>query len=85
MWEGTTNFRNNSNMADRRNDFINRYNWRINWLYQQWGEGIQPATEGIERTQIDEVGRKMLRDGQLIIQRGGKTYTVQGQILKSEY
>ena len=72
-------------MADRRKDFINRYNWRINWLYRQWGEGIQPAPEGVERTQTYEVGRKMLRDGQLIIQRGGKTYTIQGQVLQSEY
>ena len=62
-----------------------KFNGRINWLYQQWGEGIQPDTEGIERTQTDAVGRKMLRDGQLIIQRGGKTYTIQGQILQSEY
>lgn len=85
VWDGTSNFRNNSNMADRRKDFVNRYNWRINWLYKQWGKGIPPATEGVERTQTDEVGRKMLRDGQLIIQRGGKTYTIQGQILQSEY
>ena len=40
-WNGTQNYQNNSNMSSKKNDFLNRYNWRINWLYSQWGEGIQ--------------------------------------------
>ena len=78
VWDGSSNYRNNSNMADRRDDFISRYNWRINWLYQQWGEGTQPAVESLENERLEFRGQKILRDGQLLIRRGDKIYTVSG-------
>ena len=83
VWNGTQNYRNNSNMAERRDDFINRYNWRINWLYQQWGEGIQPSTEGLEANGEQIEAQKILRNGQLLIRRGDKTYTVGGMITEN--
>ncbi len=83
VWEGTSNFRNNSNMTDRRNDFIDRYNWRINWLYKQWGEGIQPTAESLEYQDesLENKTQKILRDGQMIILRNGKTYTASGTLI----
>ena len=81
VWDGTQNFRNNGNMNDRRDDFINRYNWRINWLYQQWGEGIQPTAEGVESPKSNVESRKIFRDGQILILRNGQKYTLQGQLI----
>lgn len=78
VWNGTQNYCNNSNMKDRRDDFISHYEWRINWLYQQWGEGIKPTTEGLENERVELSGQKIMRNGQLLIQRGDKTYTIRG-------
>ena len=66
-------------MADRLSAFLSQYDWRINWLYQQWGEGAKPEVTGIEEERLEWQGRKVLRNGQLLIIRGGKTYTLQGQ------
>ncbi|MBQ7631543.1 MAG: CotH kinase family protein [Paludibacteraceae bacterium] len=80
VWRGTQNYCDNSNFADVRDRLLRRYDWRINWLYSQWGEGIQPKVEGIEDVQRNDVqGTKILRNGQLLILRGGKTYNFQGQ------
>ena len=82
VWRGTQNYRDNSNFSDVRDRFFRRYDWRINWLYQQWGEGIKPATWDIDNVQDGAAAsRKILRDGQLLILRGDKTYTVQGQVV----
>ena len=43
-WRGTQNYCDNSNLTNRKNDFLDKFNWRINWLYSQLGEGIRPAT-----------------------------------------
>ena len=70
-------------MTDRRNDFIDRYNWRINWLYKQWGEGIQPTAESLEYKdeRLENKTQKILRDGKMIILRNGKTYTASGTLI----
>ena len=82
VWRGTQNYQDNSNFSDVRDRFFRRYDWRINWLYQQWGEGIKPATWDIDNVQDGAAAsRKILRDGQLLILRGDKTYTVQGQVV----
>ena len=54
-WNGTKNYQNNSNMSSKKNDFLNRYNWRINWLYSQWGEGIKSdyVPTGLDQLSID--------------------------------
>lgn len=80
VWRGTQNYCDNSNFADVRDRLLRRYDWRINWLYEQWGEGVQPKVEGVEDVQRDDVqSTKIVRNGQLLIIRGGKTYTLQGQ------
>lgn len=82
VWRGTQNYQDNSNFSDVRDRFFRRYDWRINWLYQQWGEGIKPATWDIDNVQDGAAAsQKILRDGQLLILRGDKTYTVQGQVV----
>lgn len=44
---------------------------------------LDPATiEGIQEPQIDAQATKLLRDGQLLILRGNKTYTITGQEIK---
>jgi len=79
VWDGSQGYNNNSDMADRLSAFLAQYDWRINWLYQQWGEGAKPEVTGIEEERLEWQGRKVLRNGQLLIIRGGKTYTLQGQ------
>ena len=43
-------------------------------------DGYETSTEGIEdlRSEIEDLPQKILREGQLMIERGGKTYTVTG-------
>jgi len=85
VWRGTQNYCDNSNYTDVRDRFFRRYDWRIGWLYNQWGEGIKPVTEDVEEVvsrQPSDVSRKVLRNGQLYILRGDKLYTITGQIVK---
>ena len=85
-WRGTQNYCDNSNLTNRKNDFLDKFNWRINWLYSQLGEGIRPATwdnECVESPALNIESKKILRDGQIIIQRGAKFYTLQGQEIRS--
>ena len=87
VWSGTQNYRDNSNYQDVRDRFFRRYDWRIQWLYSQWGEGIEPITWDIEETPFPSgEGRgeatKRLRDGQLLIERNGQTYNAQGIRIK---
>lgn len=42
-------------------------------------QGISHMPQAIENTHIDEKSTKLLRDGQIFILRGDKTYTLQGQ------
>ena len=80
VWNGTSNYRNNSDMTAKRDRFFRRYDWRVQWLYSQWGEGIRPDTWDVENTPEEVLpATKMLRDGQVLIRRGGKTYDVQGK------
>ena len=83
-WRNSQNYRDNSNMAERLSDFLWRYDWRIQWLYSQWGEGIQPSTWDLEAISIQPsaVSKKIIRNGQLFIERGGRIYTAQGQIVE---
>ena len=76
VWRGTQGYCDNSNYTDVRDRFFRRYDWRIAWLYSQWGEGIEP--QGITYHNTDAKVVKVLRDGQLIIERNGKRYTVSG-------
>ncbi len=79
VWRNTANYRDNSDMASRLNDLLNRYDWRLNWLHAQWGEGIRPLTWDTETTDANEqLATKILRNGQILIRRGGHTYNLQG-------
>jgi hypothetical protein len=85
VWSGTQNYRDNSNYTDVRDRFFRRYDWRIQWLYGQWGEGIEPITWDIEEANSQELrakSQKLLRDGQLLIERNGRTYNAQGLRVK---
>ena len=81
-WNGTQNYCNNSDMTAKYNSFMDRFNWRINWLYKKWGEGTPPMAESLEANGERQEAQKTLRDGQLLIIRNDKTYTIQGQLLK---
>lgn len=84
-WNGTQNFKNNSQMTNRKNAFLNNYNWRINWLYSVWGEGIkpdnyQPSTTAIETSPLQTTNvTKVFRNGQIYIIHGDKTYDITGR------
>lgn len=45
-------------------------------------DGYQPSSEGIQHSEVSIQSTKILRDGQLLIQRGEKVYTVQGLEIK---
>ena len=83
VWRGTQNYCDNSNFTDVRDRFFRRYDWRIGWLYSQWGEGIRPATWDTEHPALpEEKATKVLHNGRIYILRDGRTYTTQGQLVK---
>lgn len=46
-------------------------------------DGYKPSEEGIEDLRFEIVDcKKILRDGQIYIQRGAKTFTIQGQVIE---
>jgi hypothetical protein len=67
-------------MTEKTAKFFRRYNPRMQWLHEQWGDGTQPATWGIDPITNHQlpITNKILRDGQLLIIRGDKTYTITG-------
>ena len=77
-WRNTRGYCDNSNMTSRQSDFLSRFNWRVNWLYSQWHEGIQPV-QGAESIPTPAPAHKVLRNGQLLIEYEGKTYNLLGQ------
>ena len=80
VWRNTSNYCDNSNYTDVRDRYFRRYDWRIQWLYSQWGEGIKPATWDVEQAQEKPSrGRKILRNGQILIENNGQVYTLLGQ------
>ena len=82
VWNGTQNYCNNSDMRQKKEEFMRFYNWRLQWLYSQWGEGVQPST-GMSETSSEHTGtRKMMRNGQLIIEQNGRQYTILGSPIR---
>ena len=83
VWQNSQNYRNNSDMPARTADFLNNYNWRINWLYSQWGEGIKPDTYDVEQTKDpSQATYKILRNGRVLILRNGRTFDVTGRLVE---
>lgn len=84
VWRDSQGFNDNSDMSDRLSAFLWYYDWRINWLYSQWGEGIKPAGWGIEEINAPQspTSKKIIRNGQLFIERGGRIYTLQGLLVE---
>ena len=71
-------------MTERKNAFLNNYNWRINWLYSQWGEGTKPDDYTPPKTDLDKIleaptVQKVFRNGQVLIIRGEKVYDITGR------
>ncbi|MBR6118331.1 MAG: CotH kinase family protein [Paludibacteraceae bacterium] len=84
VWRDSQGFNDNSDMSSRLSAFLWYYDWRINWLYSQWGEGIKPAGWGIEEINAPQspTSKKIIRNGQLFIERGGRIYTLQGLLVE---
>ena len=83
VWRNTRNYCDNSNFTDVRDRFFRRYNWRIEWLFSQWGDGIRPATLDAGQTEFFETGTtKILQNGRIIILRAGRSYNIQGQLVE---
>ena len=86
-WDGSMNYKNNSNMTDRKNAFLGNYNWRVNWLYQQWGEGIkpdnyQPPTDNLQLPAAETKPVKLFDGRQIIIRQGDRTYDLLGRPIR---
>ena len=82
-WNGTQNYCDNSNMTTKRNEFLNKFNWRTNWLYSRWGEGVQPIDESVKNERLELRGRKILRDGKMYLIYEGRMYDVQGRMIEN--
>ena len=81
-WQNT-NVRNNADMNSRKQEFLSRMNWRMNWLYSQWGEGSEPPSTDVEPAFSDQSSpthrsRIVFSNGQLLIERNGQRYTLTG-------
>lgn len=87
-WQGAQNFRDNSDMLGRKQEFLSRMNARLQWLYSQWGEGdptpIQTDNEsvGTDPLHTAHPSRLLIVNGQLLIERDGKRYTLTGQLVE---
>ena len=81
-WRNTQGYNDNSNMSNKLSEFLWRYDWRIQWLHSQWGEGIKPATWDIEVPSANYPStRKILINGQILIERNNRLYTLSGQLV----
>lgn len=78
-WNGTQNYCDNSNITGKRSEFLNKFNWRVNWLYSRWGEGVQPKVERVESGEFRVESKKILREGQMYLMYKGRMYDVQGR------
>lgn len=76
-WQNHGNVRTNRNMEQARQEFMGNLTWRVNWLRTQWGEN-----NAREAVPAEPKAVKRLVDGQLVIERDGKTYTLTGQTLR---
>jgi hypothetical protein len=82
-WRNTQGYNNNSNMSHKLSEFLWRYDWRIQWLLSQWGEGIQPASwDGESAGTNNPSSRKILINGQILIERNSRIYTLSGQLVE---
>ncbi len=86
-WNGSQNYRDNSNMTNQKNTFLNNYNWRINWLYTQWGEGIkpdnyQPPTANLLLPAVETKPVKVFDGQQIIILHEGHGYDLLGRPIR---
>ena len=82
-WNGTQNYCDNSNMTAKRNEFLNKFNWRTHWLYSRWGEGVQPIDESVKNERLELRGRKILRNGKMYLIYEGRMYDVQGRMIEN--
>ena len=84
VWRNTSNYRDNSNFSDVRDRFFRRYDWRIQWLYSQWGEGIKPLTWDIDPITNDQLPmtNKVIKDGRLFILVGDRIYDATGHLVQ---
>ena len=83
-WQNT-NVRTNSDMNNRKQEFLSRLEWRVNWLYSQWGEGdpspissSEPAFADSQQPLHDKAELRIV-NGQIFIERNGKRYSLTGQ------
>jgi hypothetical protein len=83
VWRNTLNYTDNSNMTEKTNSILEQYDWRIRWLYSKLGEGTKPSTTGdIQIGAPEEITKKMMRDGQVVIIRNGVEYDLLGKRVK---
>lgn len=80
VWRGTSNYCDNSNYTDVRDNFFYHYDWRIQWLYRQWGEGIQPNAQDIKQIsqEPNANSQKLIKNGRIFILRDGHMYNLLG-------
>lgn len=87
-WQGAQNFRDNSDMLGRKQEFLSRMNARLQWLYSQWGEGdptpIQTDNESVVTDPLHTAhpSRLLIVNGQLLIERDGRRYNLTGQLVE---
>lgn len=90
LWRNSRNYcsgqGDNADMNEKLAKFYRRYDWRIDWLYSQWGEGLKPSTEALDQVLSNDKrpttnNQKVLLDGRLLIIRDGNVYDVVGKTI----
>lgn len=83
VWKGSKGYQDNSNIYEKRDQFLRIYNWRIEWLYSQWKDGKKPATYNVDEVLSDKVqSTKVIRDGEVRIIRNGQEYDILGRSIQ---
>lgn len=87
-WQSHSNVRTNRDMNSAKQSFLNNLNWRVNWLRSQWGNGLSALEPDLfkEEGNMSADGRmttptKLFRNGQIVIYRDGKYYSLTGILL----
>lgn len=84
-WKDSDNVRKNADMQSRKQEFLSRMNWRLDWLYSQWGEGNStPLPDDNTQAAIAETNvnnsrsQILIRNGQILVSRNGILYNITG-------
>jgi hypothetical protein len=78
-WKNSKGYQDNSNMVNKKKEFLNNFNWRVNWLYSKWGQGKEPTWNNTVVTNEQDLPTKYIHNGQIYIRRNNQLFDITGQ------